>query len=274
MKKIIFICDVDNFPEGGFRLVQDIQTVEPVLLTGAFFHSANFDVLIPPSVAFSPHPVLAFTDSDITAVRSSIDKFEHKCRQNDIEYRIHEESDVFNIDDFTKETRFADLAIISEELFFSHIDPQQPNSFMKQVLHSSECPLLVVPESYKPVSHLTFAYDGEKESMFAIKQFCYLFPQYTKLPTDTVYWVEKTDEEIPDIEYLEEFASRHFDDLNFKELFFDPKKYIADWCRKNRDSIFVSGSYKRSGVSALLRKNFVDEMIKHPSATIFIAHNS
>jgi len=223
-------------------------------------------------VAFSADPIIAFTDTDIDAVNSSIKKFEQKCRESGIEYRVHEESDVFKMDDFVKETRFADAVVISEQLFFRHIDADQPNSFMKDILHCSECPLLVIPEDYAPVTHVTIGYDGKKESMHAIKQFCYLFPQYTQLPTDIAYWVEQTDDEIPDLDYLEEFAARHFTNLNFKEVFFDPRKYIADWSRKNRNSIFVSGSYKRSGLSTLLRKNFVDELIKHPSAIIFIAH--
>ncbi|WP_018617499.1 hypothetical protein [Segetibacter koreensis] len=273
MKKIVFVCDVNNFPSGAFKFVENLNETEALLLTGAFFHSANFDVVAPATVEFAPEPILAFTDTDIKAVNSSIEKFEQKCKQNGIEYRVHEESDVFKLDDFIKETRFADAVVMSEQLFFSHIDVDQPNSFMKDVLHCSECPLLVIPEDYSPVTHITIAYDGKKEIMFAIKQFCYLFPQYTQLPTDIVYWVDKTDDEIPDLDYLEEFAGRHFSNLNFKELFFDPKQYIADWSRKNKNTIFISGSYKRSGLSSILKKNFVEDMIKHPSAILFIAHN-
>jgi hypothetical protein len=231
------------------------------------------DVLIPTGLAYAPDPLLAFTDNDIDAVTSSIKKFERKCRQNGIEYRVHEESDVFKIGDFIKETRFTDLVVISQKLFFSHIEDDQPNSYMKRILHASECPVLIIPENYAPVTHVTLAYDGKKESMFALKQFCYLFPHYTKLPAEIVYWVNKTDDEIPDIEYLEEFASRHFINLNIKELFFDSEKYITEWSRKNRNSIFISGAYKRSWLSALLKKSFIENMITDSSALIFIAHN-
>jgi hypothetical protein len=273
MKKIVFVCDVNNFSLGAFKFVESLHQDEPFLLTGAFFHSVNFDISMPTGLAFAPDPLLAFTDNDIEAVNSSIEKFKQMCGQSGIEYRVHEESDVFKIDDFIKETRFADIIVISEKLFFSHIENDQPNTYMKQVLHSSECPILIIPEDFSPVTHVTIAYDGKKESMFAIKQFCYLFPQYTKLPAEIVYWVEKTDDEIPDIEYLEEFAARHFSNLNFKELFFDPEKYMIDWSRKNRNSIFIAGSYKRSWLSTMLKKSFVDNMITNSSALIFIAHH-
>ena len=274
MKKIVFICDGNNFPLGAFRLIESLHESEPLLLTGAFFHAANFDIkMAPATLSFAPDPLLVYTDTDIEAINSSILKFEKKCLQCGIEYRVHEESDVFKMEDLVKETRFADVVIISEQLFFSHIDANQPNSYMKQVLHGSECPLLVIPEDYSPVEHVAIGYDGRRESMFAMKQFCYLFPQYTHLPTDIIFWVDKTDDEIPDLEYLEEFAGRHFTNLNFKELFFDPQKYIADWLRKNRNTIFISGSYKRAGLSAFFKKSFADSMIKYPSAIIFIAHN-
>ena len=270
MKKIVLVCDVNNFPSGAFKFIESLHESSPLLLTGAFFHS---DVLIPTNLPFAPDHLLSFTNDDLNAVESSIKQFEKKSLQSEIEYRVHEESDEFNINDFVKETRFADAVVISKELFFRHIDADQPNTYMKEVLHCSECPLLVVPEDYSPVTYITIAYDGKKESMFALKQFCYLFPEYSHLPTDIVYWVDKTDDEIPDLEYLEEFAARHFTNLNFKELFFDPKKYIADWALKNRNTIFISGSYKRSGLSALFKKSFVEDLIKHPAAMIFIAHN-
>src|SRR4051794_2027265 len=179
MKKIIFVCDVNNFPEGAFKFIKSLNEPEPILLTGAFFHSINFDVLMPAGLALAPDPLLAFTDSDIDAVNKSIEKFERQCQLAGIEFRVHEESDVFKMEDVVRETRFSDAVVISEKLFFRHIDAEQPNSYMKRVLHASECPVMIIPENYNPVTRVTIAYDGKKESMFAIKQFCYLFPQYT-----------------------------------------------------------------------------------------------
>jgi hypothetical protein len=273
MKKIIFVCDVNNFPVGAFEFIKSLNDSEPLLLVGAFFHSVNFDEGIS-NLAFAPDPILAFTDSDIRTVHSSIMRFEQKCQKSGIEYRVHEESDQYKIEDLVKESRFADVVVMSEGLFFKHIDSDQPNSYMKQVLHCSECPVIVIPENYSTIKHVSIAYDGKKESMLAIKQFCYLFPKYTDLPAEIVYWVNKTDDEIPDLEYLEEFAGRHFTNLNFKELFFDPRTYIEDWSNKNRDTIFVSGSYKRSGLSTYLKRSFIEDMIKSSSSIIFIAHNN
>src|SRR3954471_11307461 len=79
MKKIVFVCDVDNFSSGVFSFLESLHENEPFLLTGAFFHSVNFDVSMPTGLAFAPDPLLAFTDNDLEAVNRSIKKFEQKC---------------------------------------------------------------------------------------------------------------------------------------------------------------------------------------------------
>jgi hypothetical protein len=152
MKKILFVCDVNNFPEGAFKFTASLNELEPILLTGAFFHSVNFDVLMPAALAIAPKPLLAFTFSDIDEVHRSIEKFERQYQRAGIEYRVHEESDVFKIADVIKETRFSDAVVISETLFFRHIDAEQPNSYMNSVLHASECPVMIIPENYNPVT--------------------------------------------------------------------------------------------------------------------------
>jgi hypothetical protein len=274
MKKIVFACDVDNFPVGAFEFIKDLNENEPLLLIGAFFHSLSFRQGIPSSLALASNPIVAFTDTDVNTVQSSILKFEQKCQKSGIEYLIHEESNEYKIEDMVMESRFADVVVISEQLFFTHLDSVQPNSYMKQVLHYSECAVMIIPENYNPIQNVIIAYDGEKESMLAIKQFCYLFPKYTQLPTEIVYWVNKTDDEIPCLDYLEEFAARHFTNLNFKELFFDPNVFLNEWSAKNINTMFVSGSYKRSGLSAFFKKSFIDDMINTSSSIIFIAHNN
>src|SRR5205085_6611668 len=125
-------------------------------------------------------PLVAYSDADIKAVKESIQKFEQKCQQSGMEYRVHEESDEYKIKDLVKETRFADLMVLSEELFFKQVNDVQPNSFMQEVLIKSECPLLIIPEHYIPFIQIVVAYDSKRQSMFALKQFCYLFPEFAR----------------------------------------------------------------------------------------------
>jgi hypothetical protein len=273
MKKILFFCDADNFSTGAFKFVKALNLSEPILLTGAFFHSINYDVLSPAPLAISPNTVIAFTDADIKAVAQSIRQFQERCAAAGIEYRLHEESDVFKFEDAIKESRFADFIVMSEELFCSHIDKKQPNHYMHRVLHSVECPVVLIPENYTTIANIVIAYDGTRESMFAIKKFCDLLPAYTKLPVDIFYWVNKTDDEIPDLAYVEEFVGRHFSNANFREAFFDPSEYISQWIEGKKDTLLVCGSYSRSTLSTLVKKSFVKDIIANHAGPVFLAHS-
>lgn len=39
MKKILLLCDGDNFPKGAFRFIKNIREEEPVLVKGLFFYT-------------------------------------------------------------------------------------------------------------------------------------------------------------------------------------------------------------------------------------------
>jgi hypothetical protein len=272
MKKVVLISDGKNFSDSTFNYIQSLYEKEPFLLAGAFFHSVNYSMLVPATFATDAGPFLAFPQEDHEAYEQGIQRFELLCNKNYIEYVVHKESEEWNTDDLVKESRFADVFVVSGELFFSDFAKVQPNKYLRTVLSNAECPVLVIPEDANPIKRIGIAYDGKKESMFAMKMFCYNFPQLTNLPVDIYYWVSKTDDEIPDMEYLQEFARRHFIDLNFREMFFDPQKYLGSWASNYKDTLFVCGSYHRSKFSTMFRKSFAEDIITQHSAAVLIAH--
>ncbi len=271
MKKFVLLSDGKNFSHKAFQFISNLYEKEPFLLTGAFFHSINDGLVI--SNTFAPGgPYVVYTKTEQDAYNKGIQEFTALCIANNIEHRVHRESDEWNLDDMIKETRFADMVIVSGELFFADIEPEQPNRYLREVLKYAECPVLVIPEEVQCIKRIAIAYNGKKESMFALKMFCDVFPGLTHLPTDIFYWVKKTDDDIPDFDYLQEFASRHFSNLNFRELFFDPSEYLATWTNKQKDTLFISGSYNRSKISNWFKKSFADDILKKHAAPVFIAH--
>ncbi len=274
MKKIVFISDSSNFSKKTFEFLRSLYEKEPFLLTGAFFHSVNYGLVIPNTFAPDAGPFVKYTKHELFAYTSGIQEFKSLCLKHQIEYRVHQEGDEWDIRDFIKESRFADLVVMSGEHFFGDIEEEQPNEFLTQALSHAECPVLVVPDKAKPVKRIAVAYDGTKESMYALKLFSATFPGFRDLPTDIYYWVNKTDDDIPDLEYVEEFVGRHFSNANFREMFFDAEKYSALWLQANKseDTIFVCGSYHRSKMSTWFRKSFSHGIIKEHAAIVFVAH--
>src|SRR5688572_10787536 len=85
------------------------------------------------------------------------------------------------------------------------------------------------------------AYDGTDSSVYAIKQFSYLFPEFTGNKTVLVFAKDNDQNTFPDEQNIEELVSRHFSDLTLFKLGIDPKKYFALWMSEGKDSILVSG---------------------------------
>jgi len=192
MKKILFACDGNNFPKGAMQFIKQLNETEPVIVKGLFFEPIDFQQLITVSYIPTAAPYVKLKQEEEKLVKKSMEKFIGMCELNNIKYQADENQEV-DKDLLVKETRFADLLVISEELFCTDLIDYQPNVFMKEILHSAECPVIAIPENFKSPDRIVFAYDGKKESMLALKQFCYLLPQFTELPAEFVYIKEVMD---------------------------------------------------------------------------------
>ena len=273
MKKIILASDGKNLPKGAFEFIKQLQQAEPLLLTGVFLRPVNFEQFLPNVFAIYAGPAEELLEEEKAVYEKNIRQFETVCQHNGIEYRVHEESEHWDISELEKETRFADMMIMSEELFCTDLNASQPNAFMQQAIHRSECPVILVPEEFKMFNKIVIAYDGGKDSMFALKQFCNCFPQFKQMETLIIYANAEANDEMPQIAYIEEYAGRHFSHLNFEKLHFKGQEYFESWVKENSEMLLVCGSYSQPGVYTLLRKSFAKDIIRNHTAPLFIAHH-
>ena len=274
MKKILFLCDGDNFPQGAFRFIQQLCNAENVFAKGLFFTSIDTEQLIP--IGFMPisEPYVKLKEDEKIILRKSQDRFTKECELHGIKCQVNPYTGSWDRELFIKESRFADFVVLSEELFCRDVLDVQPNYFMGETLRVSECPVIVVPENFESVDRLAVAYDGGKEALFALKQFAYLFPEYTDLPADFVHIKDEQEDDIPDRELLQEFASSHFDSLFASKLHFNAKKYFPSWLESRKNVFLVAGSYSRSSISNAFRQSFADRVIAKHACPVFIAHFS
>ena len=126
-------------------------------------------------------------------VQKSQQRFIGVCEDAGLRHQVHVHTAEWNRDIIEKESRYADLVVLSGELFCRDVPDRQPNYFMEETLRLAECPVVVVPENFRAIERITIAFDGKKESMFALRQFANLFPDLIELPADIVHI--KNDEE-------------------------------------------------------------------------------
>ncbi len=272
MKKIIVAFDGNHFSEGAFEFVRHLNDMQPVLATGIFLPGIDYAELLY-SIGGLSGPVyykeIELNDTGI--LKENMTRFALLCEKNGIEYRIHPDDEKHVIDEVKLESRFADMLVLSSELFYENLGTAEQDDYIQTVLHKAECPVIVVPEHYKAPENVILCYDGSESSVYAIKQFAYLFPELTGMKTLLLFAGDEN-EAIPDLDYIEELAPRHFKDLRIFKLETDPGKYFNTWLEDYGSSLLVTGSYGRSSLSSLLRKSFITATIHEHKLPVFIAH--
>jgi len=272
MKKILFLCDGDNFSEASFAFIRQLSVHETISVKGLFFTPIDIEQMV--AISFVPiaAPYNKLKEQEIQMIQKSQQRFMRACEEAGLRHQVHSYTSEWSKEIIEQESRYADLVVLSGELFCRDVPDRQPNYFMEETLRLAECPAVVVPENFRAIERVTIAYDGKKESMFALRQFAILFPNLIELPTDIVHIKNDTDDEIPGRDLLLEYTKAHFEAQYTSKLHFDPKKYFASWLDDKKNVLLVTGSFSRSPFSNMLKESFTTEIIKRHGCPIFIAH--
>ena len=274
MKKIILAIDGTNFSSGAFEFVRQLNEKSAVLVAGIFVPQLDYANLWSYAATAAKGAVYVplVEDEESEEVLRNIEQFETLCQQNGIAYRVHKDFVDFALPELKRESRFADLMILSGELFYRQMPSANRLDYLRHVLHHSECPVLIVPENFQfPVNNI-LAYDGSEESVYAIKQFAYLFPELAINNSMLVYAEENEEKSFPSKDLINELAGQHFRNLKFYKAEFNAKKYFATWIGEKKGAILISGSFSRSAFFENLRKSFVLDIIEEHQVPVFIAH--
>ena len=272
MKQVLIIGAGHQFPKGPIAFLRSIQETGRVHARGLFFRPVDYSALAAAGAWNNIEPFLELEDNEKEVIAYHKSLFARQCEQFNIPFSLHVNDNEWDKDLLIKESRFADLILISGENFYAETDKSQPNQYLREALRNAECPVLVIPENFKTIEHLFMAYDGSRESIYAIKQFCNLFPNFIKLPTEILYIHEDTDATIPDLENLRQFARLKFDCMSFSKLRFNAADYLSTWISEKKNVLLVSGSFGRSKLSYLGKRSFAEDIIHDHQLPIFIAH--
>ena len=275
MKKIVLAFDGCNFSESAFEFVRRLNELKPLLVTGVFVPQVALSGIsaYSPAAAFAGAYVpVADDDEDLEVVEKNVERFEKLCIANGIQYLIHKDFNDFALPELKKESRFADVLVISGELFYKRFIDSDHYDYLRELLHISECPVVVLPEEYVFPENNILAYDGSEEAVYALKQFAYLFPELAVNKTLLVYAQEKNQKSFPSKNYIVELAARHFKDLTFYRLDANPAKYFSTWIKNEKGALLISGSFGRSAFSQIFKKSFAADILREHKVPVFIAH--
>jgi hypothetical protein len=272
MKQIIIVAAGHQFPQGPIAFLQTMTENERVHARGLFFRPVDYSALAAAGASNNITPFLELEDNEREVIAHHKVQFGHHCEQHHIPYSLHDNDSEWDKALLIRESRFADLILISGECFYAEVDNHQPNKYLRQALHEAECPVVVIPEYFTAIRHLFMAYDGTRESIYAIKQFCYLFPKLIDLPTEIVYIHEDAGHAIPELESLHHYTRLKFDCMNFSKLQFNAAERFSTWISGKKNALLVSGSFGRSTLSYIGKRSFAQDVIRAHQLPLFIAH--
>lgn len=232
-------------------------------------HSRLTGVFLEDSLAV---PVTHFPDNrEKITTEDSIRTFKTACNCRGIQTLVHRDRGVPSYE-IVEESRFADLIIVDPETSFTQKNEPLPGRFVKDILVESECPLIIAPYSFDGINDIVFFYNGTKSSVFAIKQFAYLFPELRQKKAIVVSAREDGEEVLEEQFKLKEWMKNHYDEVEYVVLKGSPSDELFGYLIERKNSIVVMGAYGRGMLSRLFKPSHARLIVKTINLPIFISH--
>ena len=221
----------------------------------------------------APQAVAELSGGVFTAdpVLQRVKRFREACLGREVAAKVHRDRGV-PVSDILLESRFSDLIVVDPETSFRKVETEFPGRFIRDVLLAAECPVVVSPYRFESLDEVIFAYDGTSSSVFSIKQFTYLFPEF-KRKRAVVVDVRKGEETAIEEQYkMKEWLSAHYLEVDFVLLKGDPSDELFGYLLERKNAIVVLGAYGRGILSRFLKPSHASLLLRTINLPIFIAH--
>lgn len=270
MKKILIILNESHIPQQVIKRAIDIAKETNSLLEAVFINDINglnFGYPFPNDLYLAGETVRAETRTieSMKLLESIAREFKDECNQHSVEHKIEIDKAV-SLKHLINLSNFADLIIAD-----SKSDSDEYS--LKDLLADAHCPLLLISKNAAPVTKVYIAYDGSASSMYAVKMFSYIFPEYMNF---TIHFFQITDGDIKEIAQLAEiksWATMHFSNIHFELIKGSTKKEMIEYIRNGSEkALIVMGAYSGSSIARVFLKSTAESVINETNASLFITH--
>jgi hypothetical protein len=273
MEKILLALDADNQNTYAIDFACYLAKLTGSRLTGVFLEGA-FDGT-GPEVGMAAEPsAMACSlacDRDSDPVLQQVHRFREACICREVPARVHRDRGI-PLKELLLESRFADLVVVDPETSFHKQERGFPGHFIREILPEAECPVMVSPYRFDGMDAVIFAYDGSASSVFAIKQFTYLFPMFKDKKAIVVNICKEKRSTIDEQFKMKEWLSAHYQDPEFVILAGDASDELFGYLLEKKNAIVVLGAYGRGILSRFLKPSHANLLLRTINLPIFIAH--
>jgi nucleotide-binding universal stress UspA family protein len=270
MKKILIILNESEMPQHVIKSALRIGQESKSFLEAIFINdlnNMNADYPFPNDLYLTNDRVTNEMSIEASKKRleNSVQEFKDKCIEKGIAYKIEIDKSV-SIKHLIKLSSYADLIITdatSDSIEYS----------LKDLLADAHCPLLLISKNAVVVEKIYVAYDGSTSSMYALKMFSYIFPEYKNFNIHFFQISKSEDSEITQLNELESWVAQHYANANYELIKGNTDIELMEHIRYDAEkTILVMGAYSGSSIRRLFLKSTADAIIKNTNVSLFITH--
>jgi hypothetical protein len=271
MKKVLVAIDAKKVNMKLLDFACYVARLTHSSLTGMFLDNAQ---LLETMVKEPIHHEAKFTTTVkemAKLIDENIRQFREACSNRETNCSVHFESRM-PLTDIIKATRFSELLIVDPGMSFKQKNEEIPSGFIKDVLARSECPVVLAPFEFHAIDEILFAYDGSEASVYAIKQFTYLFPELTEKKL-TVLEVNETGNDLfRDKGKIAGLLQMHYPVLEFQLLQGKAADELFGYLLGKKTVFVVMGAFERK-LLGFFSHSTAELIIKTINVPVFIAHH-
>ncbi|MDR3680019.1 MAG: universal stress protein [Flavipsychrobacter sp.] len=199
--------------------------------------------------------------------------FHQRCISRDVTTGENIDS-IENWEELINASRYADIIIVDANLSLN-IDSTEgsPTHYVKKLLHEAECPIIIAPSVFEEIDEIVLTYDNSKTSVYAIKQFAYLFPEFKNKKVIALQVNEHSGQDIEVSNQFKNWLDNHFTDIEFVMLEGDSENRLMEYLLSRHNAFIVMGGYSRNRWSRILQPSSSAAIVKLLPAPIFVAHS-
>lgn len=205
-------------------------------------------------------------------IKTNIHLFKESCISNEVCSDIYLDR-ALKLTELITSSSFADFIVVDAALSLGSGSSGAPSETVREILNRTACPVIISPLSFERIDELIFTYNGSESSLFAIKQFTYLFPEYFDKKVNVIHvnksgtWPQK------DQGKFREWLKNHYLDVNFLALEGNTEHELMSFLLRKKHVFIVMGAYSRNSISQFFNESTAEVLIKTLTQAIFIAHH-
>jgi len=271
MRRVLYVQEALNFNPGNLEFVDFIYGLGNFRITAVFLDKIaeeRNDEKIWETAAMQAGSKMTVPQKSFhqKVSEDNIQRFIEACYARDIPYDILRESTGV-LKYILQESRYADLLILDMASYKAAF----PSYFAEDLLRNAECPVLVMPLAFEGIEELVFTYDGTLSSVYAVKQFTYLFPQMCNYKT-AVVCINPEQVAEADWNKFREWMFASYARVEFLYAEGNVDDELVELLHKRDHPFIIMGAYGRGIVSGFLRPSHANLVIQLTSEALFIAH--